>query len=175
MTSQPNESPDLPPWTRLCRHLLLGSWLVCLLTALLVPCTNAEVTPFAGPVIFSLGLIMIAIGLRRRVWLVVWAGLGHCGICGVFVGLVWIAHLGPTQAVPPFLLLGMAYCVLTGIYMVRARKRLPLWQPWQCRRCGYPLIGLSKPRCPECGQPFPSAQLASLVPPAATESPDPRD
>jgi len=32
-----------------------------------------------------------------------------------------------------------------------------------CERCGYLLIGLMEPRCPECGEPFPRADIRSLL------------
>jgi hypothetical protein len=32
-----------------------------------------------------------------------------------------------------------------------------------CERCGYLLIGLVEPRCPECGEPFPKESVDSLV------------
>lgn len=50
-------------------------------------------------------------------------------------------------------------------HLLLARRHLPFWYPWQCRRCDYPLVGLSTPRCPECGTPFNPILLAGVVPP----------
>ena len=36
-----------------------------------------------------------------------------------------------------------------------------------CRKCGYLLYGLNRPRCPECGEPFDASKLAT--PPPAGE------
>ncbi len=170
----PEDAQINPLWVRRCRLLLLGSWLACLITTLLVPCTNSEVTPFAGPVIFLLGLATIAYGMVARARQVAWLGLAHCLICGLFVGLVNAFGWGPKQAMLPFFLLGLAWTVAAGIYAHELRRRLPLYQPWQCQRCGYPLFGLSRARCPECGEPFTPAQLADPRLARAPEPPDPR-
>jgi hypothetical protein len=39
--------------------------------------------------------------------------------------------------------------------------------PTVCSRCGYPLHGLTAPRCPECGTAFPPDRLDSLAAPVA--------
>jgi len=52
--------------------------------------------------------------------------------------------------------------VIAAIYLfsafpaaIMAYLRVPSpYAPWQCQTCGYPLIGLPSPRCPECATPF---------------------
>ncbi len=45
-------------------------------------------------------------------------------------------------------------------------------QPGLCDKCGYPITNLTKPRCPECGEPFDEKWLkAGYAPPAVTSRP----
>jgi hypothetical protein len=145
---------------RSCRRLMLAGWLTCLVTTLLVPCTNAEVTPFAGPIILLLGLGLIGCGVKARAWQVAGLGAAQCMVCVLFVGLVNLFHWDPKQCAGPLLALGFAWVVLAGLFTYKLWRRLPLYEIWQCQQCGYPLFGLSQGRCPECGEAFRPAQLA---------------
>ena len=56
--------------------------------------------------------------------------------------------------------------LLTGLFSILALDRHP-WPPPdtnRCKKCDYLLIGLTEPRCPECGTPFDREKLASPVP-----------
>ena len=51
---------------------------------------------------------------------------------------------------------GSAVLLVVTLPLALATWHRPLagQDPCECRRCGYPLIGLAAPRCPECGTPF---------------------
>lgn len=65
---------------------------------------------------------------------------------------------------------------VTAISTTIAWKMAPVGRPEEetrCRNCGYMLIGLRDPRCPECGEPFDPRILAGLDPEGA-DPPDSR-
>jgi len=39
------------------------------------------------------------------------------------------------------------------------------YDPDHCSNCGYPLKGLTEPRCPECGTPFNELQIDNIIKP----------
>lgn len=52
----------------------------------------------------------------------------------------------------------------SGVRLLTNRSRDPL----RCRKCGYLLIRLPEPRCPECGTPFSPEEIAEAKASAAT-------
>jgi hypothetical protein len=64
----------------------------------------------------------------------------------------YIVFFGPSA------LLGTCAVVISG----RERKRLKALdsRPPKCAKCGYLLVGLEVPQCPECGTPFDPALLS---------------
>jgi len=56
--------------------------------------------------------------------------------------------------------------VLAGLILWRyERRRLSKISEFgpTCDRCGYLLIGLTHPRCPECGEPFPNDSIDAVL------------
>ncbi len=160
--------PDAPGSSRsirLCRVVLPVSWGLCVL-ATVVGLADAGFTALCAPFIFVLGLVLIgggwSAGSRRTVVL----GACHCAICLLVFALTRLSHWSPRQSQGPFVLIGAIYTAVTASSMRQARKELPRFAWWQCRRCGFALFGLTRPRCPECGQGFHPAMLAALAPPA---------
>lgn len=71
-------------------------------------------------------------------------------------GLVTFIQSGnDTLAFVPLLRTGISTGVISlllfGVPLIRKRLR---HKEGCCRRCGYPLLGLTEPRCPECGTKF---------------------
>lgn len=161
--SMHDASPS-PRTVRLCRFVLLLSWTICA-AATVVDLAGAPYTALCGLIILPLGLVLLVQGLVTRGTLVIVLGATHSGICLLFLGLVKMLHWHPDDAQRPFFWMGLAYCAATAYPTLLARKRLPLYAPWQCQQCGYPLFGLSEPRCPECGQTFDPATMANLSSP----------
>jgi len=82
-------------------------------------------------------------------------GAAHVGLTLVFFFSVQINNWGPGQAELPFTVMGATYlAVITPATWIAWYKRPPGFALWQCQDCGYPLVGLEKPRCPECGRAF---------------------
>jgi|GEM_PF-2710941 len=66
--------------------------------------------------------------------------------------------------------LGLLYSAATAapLYLLfknHFAKRPP---PWLCQDCGYPLLGLDRPLCPECGRPFDPGRVPKIIPANAT-------
>jgi hypothetical protein len=101
-----------------------GGWVACAATWLFIRFGDIRVVVLAGPVIFAAGLAALAGGLHARAAWVSAAGIAHCSICALFVGLVNLLGWGPSDARQPFLFMGAAYCVLA----------LPLTIVAVCRR-----------------------------------------
>ncbi len=66
-----------------------------------------------------------------------------------------------------FLVLFTPWCIWK-MYREANRNWQKLGHPL-CANCGYDLVGLTDPRCPECGTPF-DPRLLQLTPPSAVES-----
>jgi hypothetical protein len=86
------------------------------------------------------------------------------------LGLLWPRFGGESGA-------GILLVPLWVPLVVFFLPSVPLWwldrRRWvvsssTCEHCGYSLIGLREPRCPECGQPF------SIRPSMATAAPEPK-
>ena len=65
----------------------------------------------------------------------------------------------------------MAVVVMGSTAVQAALAVIALQDDRQCVKCGYFLIGLQTPRCPECGTPFDPAKLSKLCEAAALEQP----
>ena len=83
----------------------LAGWLAVL--------SDVHAVLVAGPVLFSVGVLMVVGGLwRRQPW--IWGlGLAHCFVCLLFVALVNLLHWGPQQAAQPFRALAGTYNLLS--------------------------------------------------------------
>lgn len=55
---------------------------------------------------------------------------------------------------------GACLVLCRGLDLCVGRGRRSRGEP-RCRRCGYCLIGIVEPRCPECGNPFDPRNIAS--------------
>jgi len=118
---------------------------------------------------YGLGLAcgILAIPLsRRHEYFAQVLGFSSCA-----VGAVTCLIVIPNACTQPFriasLSVGLASLplLLGWISVALANRRIRTNQLqascFTCVRCGYSLIGLTKPRCPECGTPFPEALLTS--------------
>jgi hypothetical protein len=77
--------------------------------------------------------------------------------------IVKVYDLSPDEAQQPFIIAGafvLVALVVVTFLAVRKAPRTPR-SPWLCSECGYLLVGLDQPRCPECGQAF---ELPDTVP-----------
>jgi hypothetical protein len=87
-------------------------------------------------------------------------GFSHIAICAFFFFLVWEGQWGPSDAQRPFEIMSLVYTMALLPLTYWALKNSPrVASPWECRRCGYLLFGLTTPRCPECGEAFDPALL----------------
>ena len=76
----------------------------------------------------------------------------------------------PSESVETAFVTGIATLLLATLLVVSgatavqaARAVIALQDDRRCEECGYFLIGLTTPRCPECGQPFDPAKLGKLA------------
>lgn len=56
------------------------------------------------------------------------------------------------------LMLGGVLSMFTCLAVFIRRRYWPVYPPAHCTGCGYNLLGLAEPRCPECGLPFDPAE-----------------
>lgn len=104
--------------------------------ALNAPLTSAWRGVGLGAVAFLGSFLahLCALYMRYGMW---WASVGEswAGILGIFIAFVGIIFL--------------------NIFSVAIRRWYwPIVVDYRCVRCGYLLVGLPEPRCPECGTPF---------------------
>lgn len=72
---------------------------------------------------------------------------------------IWLA-----KEIVAWFVLAACFALPVAVLVHVARRRRASGEP-QCSRCGYLLIGLPEPRCPECGTPFtPGAEPTSAAP-----------
>ena len=93
------------------------------------------------------GTLRTIIGMPVRFWLIPVAALAYVKLA--FIGSYYNAKFVVLSA-------GIAFTVALATPIVRLfkhdfAKSIP---PWVCKGCGYPLLGLDGPRCPECGERF---------------------
>lgn len=116
---------------------------------------DAEAMTGLGGISTILGLVMIFIGLAARYRRAVLVGIVHCAMFGLLVALIGVTGWSPSEAQYPFLWIGAVYVGTIIPLSVHAwRGAPPTHHPFECRKCGYLLYGLTEPRCPECGTPF---------------------
>ncbi len=119
------------------------SWLAVLFVIDAVFFIAMLVTIFAG----FFGLLRTLFGLPLRLWVLPLSSLVY--IMGVFICMYYntlvLAALGGT-------VFSIAFAPLIyRLYKNDFAKTVPAWV---CKNCGYTLLGLTEPTCPECGQPF---------------------
>jgi hypothetical protein len=51
--------------------------------------------------------------------------------------------------------------LLTGLFAILSNERTP--EAHRCAQCDYLLVGLTEPRCPECGTPFDRDKLGAVT------------
>ncbi len=147
------------------RSVLLA-WLVCVGTWVLIAFVDVESVLVAGPIILLLGILLVVLGYLRQYRWAFRLGVAHIAVTWLFFGLVNLLEWSPRQAVLPFTIIGLAYLAfVTPLTWLAWRQRPPVFEPWQCQACGYPLFGLAHPNCPECGRPFDLESVRRLQPP----------
>jgi hypothetical protein len=157
------EFPASPP-TRGARRLRAARWArwllwaasgVCAVATLAVAAMGAETVLVSGPTIAVLGVAVMVLGWVGRYGWAVGLGASHLAICILFVVMVNAFRLSPRSAYAPFLGVGVPYALGLAAVTVLASRRSPREErPWECDGCGYLLVGLNEPRCPECGRGF---------------------
>jgi hypothetical protein len=170
------ESPWSPPpprkrrrWAvRWARWAALAAAGVCGVAIVTVALAGAKTVVFSGPTIAGLGAVVLVLGLLGRYWWAVGIGASHLAICIVFVAMVNVFRLSPRSAYVPFLCVGLPYLLgVVGATIVAARRAPREERPWECEECGYLLVGLSEPRCPECGRGFDPGRWSGIAVPGA--------
>lgn len=69
-------------------------------------------------------------------------------------GVAWVVAIGTTMLTHIIVAVIPTVCFYIGTLVIVSRNKHPVYEKGRCQRCGYPLIGLPEPRCPECGEPF---------------------
>jgi len=136
--------------------VLILSWLTCVIGLALIVLVDTESVIGTGPVLFVLGVVLLALaGAARYRWAAACAA-GHIALPLFWTLLVNMFDWSPDEAHWPFVIMGSGYVAavtLAGIYVLLNPPRLER-SPWECRQCGYLLYGLPSGDCPECGVPF---------------------
>lgn len=84
-----------------------------------------------------------------------------CLILLIAVGLAVVGIAHPAIALASFAII-LLLTAVAGI--IRWREAPPYTVAWRCGRCNYPLFGVTKPQCPECGHPISEHQIKNAPP-----------
>ena len=123
-------------------------------------------TPFVLLALFQTAVCSVA---RIRVP-ALWSAVGTEILVSLFAANLYYEAAHPSSSTsalnlvfgPIAILLGAPILFLLGIPLVwTILRRLRPSEELRCRHCGYSLIGLPEPRCPECGLPFPQDFVGS--------------
>lgn len=111
------------------RVLFWSSWVSAVAVgvgALLIPIISVETVLVSGPVVAIFGLLMLLTAVQTQRLMLLIVAIGHVGICGLFVALVNVFHLGPGEAKGPFLVMslvwGLAALTLTAVGIFQPRR-----------------------------------------------------
>ena len=144
------------------RALVLGLiWLVaCTLLAVIPSRAGGLLALFGSLLLALIVLVAGALGMRPMIFVVGWIEAATGAICGatvlIFAGSPLQAS-GPLYPAVVVCLVGMLVSILPALRV--ASRPLPPSDPRHCQKCGYSLVSLPVPRCPECGSPFRDLQL----------------
>ncbi|HOW70157.1 MAG TPA: hypothetical protein PKY77_06095 [Phycisphaerae bacterium] len=147
------------------RGLIALGWFTCIMAWGLVVLVDVESVLFTGPILLVVGLLSVMAGLLAKYGRAAAVGACYAGVSLFFFLLVVIFDWGPGEAEQPFLWMGGAFNICIIPLFHSAWKIPPSPAPHECAHCGYFLYGLTEPRCPECGTPFPLEKLAMMKPP----------
>lgn len=139
---------------RITRGLLGGNLFACCV-AYAFMLREVKSVVWSGPALLLLGVLLVILGIRQRYRGAGLAGLANIGICALFVAAVLSLDLSPYDAEVPFAIIGGVF--LSGLLplVLLAIAATPRRASDDCcSSCGYLLIGLTVPRCPECGEAF---------------------
>lgn len=170
------ESIPMSRRVRWCRLLVLAGAACSFLAWGLIVWVDVESVLFTGPILFALGMakVIMARPTRCDYDSAFVLGLGEAAVCTIFVGTVNLFSLSPRTARMPFTLMGLLYLLIATPGAWMAYQRAPRdADPRVCAGCGYLLIGLTEPRCPECGRRFDPALLPDLASGAQTRAEPP--
>src|SRR4051794_31041209 len=84
--AQRDESRRAIKWARLIPWSLALAGVCCVVAELLILLVVESVL-FTGPILFTLGVLLIIAGLRLRRPRIIAIGAAHCAVCVLFVGL----------------------------------------------------------------------------------------
>jgi len=140
---------------------------VCVVAILAVAALGAKTVVVSGTAIACLGLVVVLFGVLGRYWWAVGVGASYLFVCIVFIAMVNAFRLSPRVAYAPFLCAGVPYVIgLIAATVAMARREPRTERPWECEGCGYLLVGLNEPRCPECGRWFDPRRWEGMAAPA---------
>jgi hypothetical protein len=94
------------------RVLIVLAGLACLLAWALIVTIQAETVLGTGPLIFLLGVAMLAVAVNARSNRCMILGALHCAVCLLFFVVTWRLDWSPDEALKPFTLAGAVYIVL---------------------------------------------------------------
>lgn len=135
------------------RYALILSLLTWLVGWVLMVLVDVETVMGTGPVMFTLGITLLAAHKKRFTWhpanVHAWMNI----LTPLwFTLLVNVFSWSPTRATVPFNIMGTILIFISVPLAVGAWFKQPQhFQAWQCQTCGYPLINLNGDTCPECG------------------------
>lgn len=151
---------------RWARNMALATTGVCVVAIMAVAAVGAKTVVISGTAIVCLGLLVSVFGVLGRYWWAVGLGQSYLLICIIFVVMVNAFRLSPRAAYAPFLCVGVPYVIVLILATITTARREPRTErPWECEGCGYLLVGLNEPRCPECGRWFDPRRWAGMAAP----------
>ncbi|MFK7788132.1 MAG: hypothetical protein AB8C95_01395 [Phycisphaeraceae bacterium] len=93
------------------------------------------------------GTLRTIIGMPIRFWLIPVAALVY-----VKLFIICLVYAAPLVILGVGAVFSMALAL--PIYRLFKNDFAKTTPPWLCKACGYPLMGLTDPSCPECGEKF---------------------
>lgn len=113
---------------------------------------DVESVVVTGPIEAVLGSLTLGFAIAYRHSAGMILGVSMIGISLLFFLLVLTLGWSPSDAEMPFSIMSGFYLLFSLPLAGYVLYRPPISrQEWQCQRCGYPIVGLTQPTCPECG------------------------
>jgi hypothetical protein len=101
--------------SRMARVSVIAAWSVCAIAWVLIMAVDVETVIVTGPIIATLGLMILIRGIIERRAPFTVLGASHLGICLLFVVLVNLFRWSPAEATKPFVAMGTVYLIANGV------------------------------------------------------------
>jgi hypothetical protein len=131
---------------------IVSAGVVWTLVGVVISGIKIESIIFTGPVLMFIGIAALACSVIGPSLTAFPASLLQVGYPMLVFIVINLFDWGPSEAHRPVFFMNCFFFFMLFVLTILAWFRRPVSRaPWECRQCGYMLLGLTQPRCPECG------------------------